>query len=200
MPLPREPAVPPLSSTELDRIEATVFFPSEPKSSDLLFVFGTSDGDWKSVADLFIMKNIAPIVLTTGKGPPTAPAGEEPQAHTIRDALVSHGVPSDRILTEDRSTNTGENVMFGKMILKEHHLDPRSIVFACKAHHSGRCARTLAKHFPGVALSCFSYPATYEGVEVRRETWRKHAVSRARVYGEYVRIMEYTRRGYLVYL
>ena len=46
-------------------------------------------------------------------------------------------------------------------------------------------------------MLCLSitYLAEYEGVKVSKADWYEHEVSSGRVYGEYLRIIEYTRRG-----
>ena len=113
----------------------------------------------------------------------------------MRDELIARGVPSDLILVQDRSTNTLEDVAFSLDVLEQHNISPESIAFLCKAHHSGRCLRTLRKFFPSQTLSPVTYLAKYDGVEVSKEDWYQHKVSRGRVYGEYLRIIEYTRRA-----
>ena len=88
-----------------------------------------------------------------------------PLALIMRDELIARGVPSDIILVQDRSTNTLEDVAFSLDVLEQHDISPESIVFLCKAHHSGRCLRTLRKFFPSQTLSPVTYVAVYDGVK-----------------------------------
>lgn len=167
-PLPRLIPLPEdLTGQELDAIEEAVFYPSHPQPSDVLFVFGYTADNWSHVAGLF-KAGMAPLVVATGLYGAESASKERPQAHVIRDALVAHGIPASSILVEDRSTNTGENVLFGKRVLEEAGVRPRSILFVSMAHHSGRCYRTLKKHFPDVSLSCFTVDAERDSVMLSR--------------------------------
>jgi uncharacterized SAM-binding protein YcdF (DUF218 family) len=183
-----------LSAQDIDEIGRTVFIPNEPKPSDLLFVFGSSNEQWQQVASLFAQR-FAPVVLVTGKAGEDYYATGKPQAHRICESLVKLGVPQRAILVEDESSNTLENVRFGKEVLRRDQLAPSSILFVCKSHHAGRAWRTLALSFPNVALRCATYDASYSNVAVQQKDWWQHEVSRGRVYGEYMRIQLYAGRG-----
>ena len=196
--IPREVSVEGLSPEEIEHITQTVFVASEPQpTTDLLFVFGTS------TIDNEILESVArgcqqdrfPKVLVTGLSGRLYSETGKPVAHIMRDELIARGVPSDLILVQDRSTNTLEDVAFSLDVLEQHSISPESIAFLCKAHHSGRCLRTLRKFFPSQILSPITYVAEYDGVEVSKEDWYQHEASRGRVYGEYLRIIKYTQRG-----
>ena len=136
-----------------------------------------------------------PKVMVTGLSGRLYSETGKPVAHIMRDELITRGIPSDVILVQDKSTNTLEDVAFSLDVLEKHDISPESIAFLCKAHHSGRCLRTLRKFFPSQTLSPVTYLAEYEGIKISKEDWYQHEVSRGRVYGEYLRIIEYTRRG-----
>ena len=195
--IPREVAVEDLQPEEIEHITQTVFIASESQPADLLFIFGTStiDNDiLESVARDCQQKHFPKVMVTGLSGRLYSETGK-PVAHIMRDELITRGVPSDLILVQDRSTNTLEDVAFSLEVLEKHSISPESIAFLCKAHHSGRCLRTLRKFFPSQTLLPVTYLAEYEGVKVSKADWYQHEVSRGRVYGEYLRIIEYTRRG-----
>ena len=201
-PIPREVAVDDLSPEKIERITQTVFVAPESQPVDLLFIFGTStidNGILESVARDY-QKGRFPRVLVTGLSGRLYSETGKPVAHIMRDDLMARGVPSEVILVQDRSTNTLEDVAFSLDVLKQHDISPESIAFLCKAHHSGRCLRTLRKAFPFQTLSPVTYLAEYEDVKISKEDWYQHEVSRGRVYGEYLRIIEYTRRGDIAHL
>lgn len=196
-PIPREVVVEDLSPAEIEHITQIVFVAPEFQAADLLFIFGTSTIDneiLESVAR-YCQKGYFPKVMVTGLSGRLYSETGKPVAHIMRDELIARGVPSDTILVQDRSTNTLEDVAFSLDVLEKHSISPESIVFLCKAHHSGRCLRTLRKFFPSQILSPITYLAAYDGVEVSKEDWYQHKVSRGRVYGEYLRIIEYSKRG-----
>lgn len=56
------------------------------------------------------------LVVSGGQGP-----GEDiTEAQAMRDWLVSHGIAAERILQEDRSVNTRENLLFSKEVICRH--------------------------------------------------------------------------------
>lgn len=190
----REVIVPSLSTSEITQISQTVFLPSNPKRADIIFVFGSSDGDWISVAKLYSDK-FSDKILVNGRTGKAYDRTGKPLAHIIREALLSQGIPSEAILVQDQSTNTLEDVRLGKGVLDEHHLSPASILFVSKSHHSGRAFRTLRKFFPQANISVLTYNASYNGVRVSSDCWWMHPTAKAKVYGEYVRIRQYSQRG-----
>lgn len=195
--IPREIAVEDLQPEEIEHITQTVFVASEFQPAELLFIFGTSTIDneiLKSVARDCLQGRFSKVLVTGLSGRLYDETGK-PVARIMRDELIARGVPSDIILVQDRSTNTLEDVVFSLDVLEKHDIFPESIAFLCKAHHSGRCLRTLIKFFPSQTLSPITYLAEYEGVKVSKADWYKHPVSRGRVYGEYLRIIKYTERG-----
>ena len=201
-PIPREVAVDDLSPEEIERITQTVFVAPESQPVDLLFIFGTStiDGETLESVARACQQGRFPKVLVTGLSGRLYSETGKPVAHIMRDELIARGVPSEIILVQDRSTNTLEDVAFSLDVLEKHSIFLDSIAFLCKAHHSGRCLRTLRKFFPSQILSPVTYLAEYEGVKISKEDWYQHEVSRGRVYGEYLRIIEYTGRGDIAHL
>ena len=200
--IPREVEVEDLSPEEIEHVTQTVFAAPESQPVELLFVFGTSSIDSEildAVARDYLQGRF-PKVLATGLSGRLYHETGSPLASIMRDEFIARGVPSDVILVQDRSTNTLEDVVFSLDILEQHSISPESIAFLCKAHHSGRCLRTLRKFFPSQTLSPITYAAEYEGVKVSKAGWYKHPVSRGRVYGEYLRIIEYTKRGDIAHL
>ena len=200
--IPREVAVEDLQPEEIKHITQTIFVASESEPVDLLFIFGTSSIDseiLESVARA-CQRGHSPKVLVTGLSGRRYYETGQSLASIMRDELITRGVPSDIILVQDRSTNTLEDVAFSLDVLEEHDISPNSIAFLCKAHHSGRCLRTLRKFFPSQTLLPITYVAEYDGIRVSRENWYHHQVSRGRVYGEYLHIIEYTKRGDIAHL
>ncbi len=196
LPIPRETAVPNLSPAEIDAITETVFIPACIQPADLLFIFGTSitpESMWQIVASYFQQKYFPKIVVTGLTGKAYGETGR-PLAHIMRDKLLVHGIPTNAILVQDQSTNTYEDVRFSLNQWPEL-LSLLRITFLAKAHHSGRCWRTLRKFFPTAQLNALTYDAEYDGIVVAEQNWYSHPVSKGRVYGEYLRIRKYIATG-----
>ena len=165
-PIPREVAVNDLSPEEIKHITQTVFAASESQAVELLFIYGTSSIDSEildAVARDYLQGRF-PKILVTGLSGRLYHETGRPLASIMRDELIARGVSSDVILLQARSTNTLEDVAFSLDVLEQHNISPESIAFLCKAHHSGRCLRTLRKFFPFQTLSPITYVAEYDGV------------------------------------
>lgn len=197
LPIPREAESGQLTAAEIAQIGRIVFIESNPQPADLLFVFGTSTIEEQvlvQIAEKF-QNGFFPWVMVTGKIGRIFYETGQSLAHAMRDRLISFGIRSDRILVQDRSTNTLEDVKFSLQILEASQIFPKRIAFLCKAYHSGRCLLTMRKFFPDQALFPITYTAVYDGIPVRPETWREHPIARSRAYGEYLRILKYSARG-----
>ena len=73
------------------------------------------------------------IIASGGKG-----QGENiSEAQAIKDLLVSRGVEPSRIILEDKSTNTKENIAFSSEIIKEKNLD-KNIAIVTDGFHQFR--------------------------------------------------------------
>ncbi len=81
------------------------------------------------------------IVASGGQGP-----GEDiPEAIAMRDYLTAHGVASNRILIEDRSTTTEENFAYSRQLLDERLGTEYRVAFVSNDFHIWRATRTAEK-------------------------------------------------------
>jgi uncharacterized SAM-binding protein YcdF (DUF218 family) len=197
LPIPREAESSQLTAADKAQIGRIVFIKSNPQPADLLFVFGTSTIEEQVLAQVAaqFQQGFYPWIMVTGKIGRIFYETSQPLAHVMRDKFISLGIPAEKILVQDRSTNTVEDVKFGLKILAEHKIRPQRIAFLCKAHHSGRCLLTMRKFFPDQALFPITYTAVYDSIPVSPETWPEHPIARSRAYGEYLRILKYSARG-----
>lgn len=197
--IPREPEVPDLSRQEIEYITKIVFVEPNPQKADLIFIFGYGPGhteqNWREVAELY-KNHLSDLILVNGLFDIHAQPTHKVISHIIRDYLVKFGVPKDNILIQDSSKNTLEDVVLGKKFLESNKTFPKRILYVCKSHHSGRCYLTLKKYFPDAELFAYTFNAVYNDItEVSKKDWWKDPVARARVYGEYLRINNYSERG-----
>lgn len=56
------------------------------------------------------------------------------EAQCMRDELVKRGIPEDRILMEDKSTSTRENIAFSKKLIREKNLSENVAVVTNEFH------------------------------------------------------------------
>jgi uncharacterized SAM-binding protein YcdF (DUF218 family) len=88
------------------------------------------------------------LIFSGGLGAITSRFWSEPEADQFADIAVRMGVPRERILIENRSTNTGENVLFTKRLLAERHLDPAKFILVQKPYMERRSYATFKKIWP----------------------------------------------------
>ena len=193
--IPREVDFRMLTPDEVDIITRAVFVSANPRRSDLMLIFGAKQwtGNWYTAAAL-LRAGMATRMLVTG-GTPYGNDRAVSEAQGIRMALLQLGVDGTTVLTEERSQNTLQNVVFSRELLKFTGAMPESILFYCKSHHAGRAWRTLTKHMPSVSLSCVTYDAIYGDVTVSMGDWHKNVSATRRVLAEYERIVRYAARG-----
>ncbi|WHY01745.1 YdcF family protein [Neobacillus sp. DY30] len=97
-----------------------------PKDADYIIILGARvKGETPSLAlqyridaaANYLKKNKETIAIASGgQGP-----GEDiTEAEAIKRGLVAQGVPSHRVLLEDKSTDTVENISFSKKLIPKH--------------------------------------------------------------------------------
>jgi uncharacterized SAM-binding protein YcdF (DUF218 family) len=99
-------------------------------------------------AGLFLEGWAPLLIFSGGLGAITSRFWSEPEADQFADIAVRMGVPRERILIENRSTNTGENVLFTKRLLAERHLDPAKFILVQKPYMERRSYATFKKVWP----------------------------------------------------
>jgi uncharacterized SAM-binding protein YcdF (DUF218 family) len=98
------------------------------------------------------------FVVSGGQGP-----GEDiTEAEAMKRYLVQRGVPADRVILEDRSTSTEENLAFSLERMREHGL--RSAIVVSNRYHLLR-ASIMAKRL-GLAAT---YSGTFLSQHLRSE-------------------------------
>jgi uncharacterized SAM-binding protein YcdF (DUF218 family) len=96
-----------------------------------------------------LLQGWAPLLIFAGGlGSITSRLWQEPEADQFARIAIERGVPKDRILVENRSTNTGENVLFTKRLLIEKGLDPQTFIVVQKPYMERRSYATFRKVWP----------------------------------------------------
>ena len=88
------------------------------------------------------------LIFSGGLGSITRGMWSEPEADQFARVALSMGVPGEKVLVENRSTNTGENVLFTKRLLAEKGLDPGRFILVQKPYMERRSYATFRKFWP----------------------------------------------------
>jgi uncharacterized SAM-binding protein YcdF (DUF218 family) len=99
-------------------------------------------------AELFLAGWAPLLIFSGGLGAITRHLWHEPEADQFAGIAIERGVPRDRILIENRSTNTGENVLYTKQLLTERRIDPRKFILVQKPYMERRSYATFKRHWP----------------------------------------------------
>jgi uncharacterized SAM-binding protein YcdF (DUF218 family) len=106
---------------------------------------------------------------------------------------VARGVPRERVLLEDRSTNTGENVAFSRRLLAERGLEPRTAIAVQKPYMERRTLATFEARWPELNVRVTSPQIGFDAYPAG--DIRKDDVIHIMV-GDLQRLLVYGKRGW----
>jgi uncharacterized SAM-binding protein YcdF (DUF218 family) len=147
-----------------------------------------------------LLEDWAPLlVFSGGFGGITQHLWTDPEANRFARIAVAMGVPEDKILIENRSTNTGENVQFTRDLLAARGLDPASFILVQKPYMERRTFATFNKVWPGKSVRVTSPQISLDDYLARysHDTLTADDVISIMV-GDLQRIREYPARGFQV--
>lgn len=120
-----------------------------PKKSDLIFLFGGDDLQTPKKGLELFQKGLAPLIVATGKtGTFTNPDWQKPIADIFADFLIKNGVPIEKVIIQNTSLNTLEDITQAIKIFKERKIHFKKIILIAKPHHQRRGWATFKKQFP----------------------------------------------------
>lgn len=99
-------------------------------------------------AELFLDRWAPLLIFSGGLGVITRSIWTEPEADLFARVARHMGVPADRILIENRSGNTGENVLFTRQLLAERNLEIETFIVVQKPYMERRSFATFRKVWP----------------------------------------------------
>ena len=117
--------------------------------SDAILVLCSHDTRVAEYAAQLFLDTWAPLLIFSGGlGAITQRLFAEPEANRFAAIATSLGVPAERIIVENRSTNTGENVQFTKQLLAARAIDARTFILVQKPYMERRTFATFRKVWP----------------------------------------------------
>jgi uncharacterized SAM-binding protein YcdF (DUF218 family) len=139
------------------------------------------------------------LIFAGGLGVITRHLWKEPEAEQFARIATSLGVPEDRILKENRSTNTGENVLFTRRMLAERGLDLRRFIVVQKPYMERRAYATFRQVWPEAEVAVTSPRIAMDEYLARysHESFTAGDVISIMV-GDLQRIREYPARGFQI--
>jgi uncharacterized SAM-binding protein YcdF (DUF218 family) len=169
-------------------------------AADVILVLCSHDTAVAARGAQLFLEGWAPLlVYSGGLGSITRRLWTEPEADRFARIAVGMGVPAERMLIENRSTNTGENVLFTRRLLAERGLDPDRFILVQKPYMERRSYATFARVWPGKPAIVTSPQATFDEYLAHHSN---DALSRDEIIGIMVgdlqRIRLYPARGFQI--
>jgi uncharacterized SAM-binding protein YcdF (DUF218 family) len=140
------------------------------------------------------------LIFSGGLGSITKAFWTEPEADQFAKIAIDLGVPKEKILIENQSTNTGENILFTKRLLEEHRFNLQKFIVVQKPYMERRSFATFRKLWPekqvlvtSPQVSFAEYLDQYAAAELSRDEVVSIMV------GDLQRIKIYPEKGFQIY-
>ncbi|WP_018617487.1 YdcF family protein [Segetibacter koreensis] len=167
------------------------------EKADCILVLGSHDTRVAERAAELYLEGWAPrIIFSGGLGRLTEGLWSETEADLFAGIAIKKGVPKKDILIENKSTNTGENILFTQQLLQKNNLHPDSFIVVQKPYMERRSFATFKKHWPDKKLIVTSPQISFEDYATN-EIPQEQVINI--MVGDLQRIKLYADKGFQVY-
>ena len=171
-----------------------------PEPADVIVGFGCYDEDIpRRCAELY-HQGFAPwVCFSGGLGRNTSGIWTRSEAERFAAIAMGEGVPEERIILENKSTNSGENLLFTPKILAERGIRAEKIIAVHKPYMEKRLWAAMQVYWPGVHALYTSPQVTLEEHIAHAEAagmTRKGVIDT--IVGDLQRMELYPQKGYQV--
>ena len=113
--------------------------PPAPEKADIILAAGSHDLRGAERAAELFLKGVAPLIVCSGGyGKMTEGRFKKPEGELFAERCMAFGVPQEKILIENRATNTGENFTFSHKLLAKKGIAPKIGIATCKPYMAKR--------------------------------------------------------------
>ncbi|MCM3904731.1 MAG: YdcF family protein [Pyrinomonadaceae bacterium] len=140
------------------------------------------------------------LIFSGGLGAITRDFWTEPEADQFAKVAVGLGVPKDKILIENQSSNTGENILFTRQLLAEKEIDPQKVILVQKPYMERRSFASFKKLWPEKEVIVTSPQVSFEEYldhYASKDLSRDDVISI--MVGDLQRIKLYPEKGFQIY-
>ena len=149
----------------IEDITKFIFIKDEPEKADIIFIPGSSN---------WVLAETAARLYKEGKAEKIMPSGMyfyqfgrfmnervtderykgvyRTEAEFLASVLIKNGVPEENVIKEERATNTYENAIYSKELLREMKFRIKSAIICPQAFHARRALMTYSHLFPDTKL------------------------------------------------
>ncbi len=166
------------------------------KRCDCVIAMGSHDLRVAEFAADLIINNWAPLLVCSGGlGRLTSEIWQESEAAKFAEIAFSKGVRKEQVLIEDRSTNTGENILFSRRLLEELGIFAKSAILVHKPYMERRALATVQRYWPELQAVISSPPINF----------KEYATSQIPldeliqiIVGDFQRVLIYPEKGFQI--
>lgn len=184
----------------IDDITNFIFIKDEPEKADVIFIPGSSN---------WVLAETAARLYKEGKADKIIPSGMyfyqfgrfmnervtderykgvyETEAEFLASVLIKNGVPDEDVIREEKATNTYENAIYSKELLREMKFRIKSAIICPQAFHARRALMTYSHLFPDTKL----YVVPTNTQNITADNWYNTERGRQVVLGELRKCGEY---------
>lgn len=184
----------------IEDITKFIFIKDEPEKADIIFIPGSSN---------WVLAETAARLYKEGKAEKIMPSGMyfyqfgrfmnervtderykgiyETEAEFLASVLVKNGVPEEDVIREEKATNTYENAIYSKELLREMKFRIKSAIICPQAFHARRALMTYSHLFPDTKL----YVVPTNTQNITADNWYNTERGRQVVLGELRKCGEY---------
>ncbi len=113
--------------------------PPAPEKADIILAAGSHDLRGAERAAEIFVKGAAPLIICSGGyGKMTEGRFRKPEGELFAERCMALGVPEEKIIIENRATNTGENFTFSHKLLDAQGIVPHTGIATCKPYMAKR--------------------------------------------------------------
>ncbi len=173
----------------------------ELKPADAVFGLGSNDVKVATRATELFLLGYGKYLIFAGES--GAKYGKnshfkKPEAEVFADVALSLGVEKEKIIIENRSSNTGENITFVRALLKERNILVESLLLVQKPYMERRTYATFKNFWPEVDCQVTSPQISFDDYK-RFKPIIEGAESFVDVMvGDLQRIKEYPAKGFQI--
>lgn len=170
----------------------------KPQKADCIVGFGNFNDDIaRRAAELYCQGFSDWVLFTGGLGRNTEGLLTEPEAVKFAHVAMRCGVPKERILLEDRSTNTAENIRFTRQLLQDKGIAHEHILGVHQPFMERRISAAMGVYWPELRFSVTSPQVTIpEYLWRARQQGVTQEAAICVIVGDFQRMEIYAQKGW----
>lgn len=165
------------------------------EKADCILVLGNHDKRTAEYGSKLFLEGWAPLIIFSGGLGRHTEGWSKPEAEIFAEVALSMGVPEDKIIIENKSTNTGQNIIFTRKLFHERGIDPNKFLIIQKPYMERRSYATFKNYWPEKEVLVTSPQISFE--DYPTESIPKEEVINIMV-GDLQRIKLYSELGFQI--